>query len=494
MSEAAERETNDEPSVEALIGHSLGGRYKLLSVLGHGGMGAVYEAETTDGVRCAVKVILGEQVGRGDARKRFVREARAIRAIDAENVVKILDADTDATEGHPFIAMELLKGRDLDRLVREKGALEPAPVVRAFVQACRGLAAAHARGIVHRDVKPANLFLHEDASGGVTVKVCDFGVAKRLDGEGASATSTANLTQSGGVVGSPMYMSPEQAKSARDIDHRTDVWGIALSLHEALCGERPWKGCTTVGELIVAICTQSMPPLVEVAPWVPSGLAIAVEKGLARSPSDRWPTIEAFAAAIEPFAKGRITIARDDLAGVPATARASGNPRVVIGDSGNVAGSTAHATTLGTTPSNANVATTRRPRTTMWIGTVIAAVVVTGVAVQLSRSSSSPSTSSSAAPVASSDEIVPAQPNGTPITPTPTPTPSSPSTGIAITAPTTPHPSATSIATSITSSVATTKPATSTAKSTTTTAITAPPVPSSTPTSTSTSPKPKDSW
>jgi hypothetical protein len=289
-----------------------------------------------------------------------------------------------------------------------------------------------------------------------------------------------------------MYMSPEQAKSARDIDHRTDVWGIALSLHEALCGERPWKGCTTVGELIVAICTQSMPPLTEVAPWVPPGLALAVEKGLARTPSDRWPTIEAFARALEPFARGQTTVHRDDLVGVPAKARASGNPRVVIGDSGNIGGSTAHATTLGTTPSTMNTTQPRRPRGRLWIGAVaLAGVAAIGVALQVSKKDSTTTSSSGDLPptAPTSATMVAAQPTIASTTTTPASSSASSSAATSATAthsvttstssPTSPKPTA-SVATNIAT----------TAKTTTTATTTTPPAP----TPSATSPKPKDSW
>ena len=138
-----------------------------------------------------------------DAMKRFVREARAVQAIHSEYVTRVVEAGTDEKAGVPFIAMELLSGTDLGRLMREKGPLEPAAVVPIFVHACRGLTAAHALGIVHRDIKPANIFLHEAPDGEITTKLCDFGVAKQT-GPGELEEATTDLTRTGGMLGSPI--------------------------------------------------------------------------------------------------------------------------------------------------------------------------------------------------------------------------------------------------------------------------------------------------
>jgi serine/threonine protein kinase len=129
-------------------------------------------------------------------------------------------------------------GRDLSALIRSGGPLEPAPVARIFMQACRGLADAHKLGIVHRDIKPANIFLHELPTGEIVTKICDFGVAKKIIASDGDETAT-DLTRTGGVLGSPMYFSPEQSKNAKHVDHRTDIWSLAVSLYEAVSGRWP---------------------------------------------------------------------------------------------------------------------------------------------------------------------------------------------------------------------------------------------------------------
>jgi serine/threonine-protein kinase len=296
------READVAPELLALVGVKLAGRYRLDRVLGVGGMGAVYLATAVNGAKVAVKVILGDaETQRPEMLKRFVREAKATMAVESPNVVQIIDVDSDPQRGCPFIVMELLSGTDLDRLVKQSGALEPELVAKIFLQACAGLQAAHARSIVHRDIKPANIFLHTDMGGGVRVKICDFGIAKKVATEGTEQTAT-ELTRTGGMLGSPMYMSPEQARSAKHVGPASDIWSLGIALYEALSGRRPWDKSNTVGDLIIAICTEQVPPLQDVAPWVEPGLADVVHRALQRDPAARFPSMEAFAAALAPFA------------------------------------------------------------------------------------------------------------------------------------------------------------------------------------------------
>jgi serine/threonine protein kinase len=290
-------ETRDDP----LLGLQLGGRFRLLRRIGRGGMGSVYEAEDLESARYAVKVIDAERAGKDPAaRRRFVREARAAGSVSHPNVVRLVHADTDIAQGLPYIVMDLLKGRTLDGQIVRYGACDPSATARMFVDACSGIGAAHALHLVHRDIKPANLFLHRTPRGEVVVKICDFGIAKQLLADGSEDT-TANLTRTGGVIGSPMYMSPEQAKNAKQVDHRTDIWSLGASLYEALTGNPPWHGRTTVGELILAIYTERPVPLLDLAPWVPAGLADVVERALARDPAARFQSMAELAGALGPF-------------------------------------------------------------------------------------------------------------------------------------------------------------------------------------------------
>ncbi|WP_437926013.1 serine/threonine-protein kinase [Sorangium sp. So ce291] len=366
-----------DAEADPLVGRELGGRYAVRRLLGRGGMGAVYEAESPEGRRVAAKVIFKSAVGQDDhAVRRFIREARAVTAIQSPHVVKTFELGTDLTLATPFIIMELLHGADLAKLLRMRGPLEPAPVVRVFIQAARGLAAAHAEGIVHRDIKPANLFLHapfeaahrasssvapppstKRASGSVrpppsghrrsgsirpppsvrrpsgsirppsssdrriVVKVCDFGIAKRT-GDGVSH----ELTRAGGVLGSPIYMSPEQAKMARDVDHRSDIWSLSISLYQALCGSCPWDPNASLAELLLSICTERVPPLGEAAPWLDPALAAVVHRGLCRDPAERWQSMEEMIAALEPHADGADIVTLDQLRGIDPERRARATP------------------------------------------------------------------------------------------------------------------------------------------------------------------------
>jgi serine/threonine-protein kinase len=286
---------------QSLVGQVLGGRYRLEKLLGKGGMGAVYECvDEKDPARQhhAIKVVLGAEPN-ADAMRRFVREARAAMSIQSEHVVRVIDADTDSDRGTPFIVMELLHGEDLDQLVKQHGALEPSAAARVFIEAARGLATAHEMGVVHRDIKPANIFLHELPGGQIVVKICDFGVAKQTS---LDTSQTSELTHTGGIIGSPMFMSPEQAKSAKHVDHRTDIWSLSISMYQALAGQKPWDSGGALGELIIAICTQDLTPLQDVAPWVSPTLADVIHRGIQRNPAERYAQISELAAALEPFA------------------------------------------------------------------------------------------------------------------------------------------------------------------------------------------------
>jgi serine/threonine-protein kinase len=363
------RAADDE--IDPLVGKSVG-RYRLERRLGRGGMGAVYEATAPDGRRVALKVILeGDARASPDARRRFVREARSTASVRGAHVVEILDADVDEATGTPFLAMELLKGTDLDHWIAQLGPLPPEIAARVFLQACRGLVAAHAKGIVHRDIKPANLFLAEDAQGGVTVKVCDFGIAKSTATDGLDPT-TAALTKTGGMLGSPIYMSPEQARNAKQVDARSDVWSLCISMHEALAGARPWSHCTTIGELILGICTEDVRPLRGLAPWIDDALAEVVHHGLARASEQRWQDVASLERALAPFAgDGKLT--REMLQPLPPHLRAQIDPHAAtVAISSRTTAATARATSAATT------AEPKRRRTALWSAVAVIAVALAG--------------------------------------------------------------------------------------------------------------------
>ncbi|HEX2871356.1 MAG TPA: serine/threonine-protein kinase [Polyangiaceae bacterium] len=308
-----------------LINQRLDGRFLVKRLIGKGGMGAVYEVEGDGGEKLAAKVVSAGVQGANPATlQRFAREAKSSSAISSINVVRTLDAGCDDKLGFPYIIMEFLSGVDLSSIMKREGALAPEVAVRLVVQAARGVAAAHARGVVHRDIKPANLFLQEDArSSDITVKVCDFGVAKRLSGVGgvSSGASHYSLTRSGGMLGSPMYMSPEQARNAKAVNERTDVWSLSVVLWEALSGQRLWGGQTSLGELIVAICTEPVKRLEAVAPWVPPELSRVVHRGLERDPEKRTPSVRALIEQLDAFAGGTDRVVTSQLFGLSESQR-----------------------------------------------------------------------------------------------------------------------------------------------------------------------------
>jgi serine/threonine protein kinase len=320
-----------------LVNQKLGGRYLVKRLIGKGGMGVVYEVEADGGERLAAKVVsAGVQSASSSTLQRFAREAKASSAISSLNVVRTLDAGCDDRLGFPYIIMELLHGLDLSTVMKREGALPADVAVRLVVQAARGVAAAHARGIVHRDIKPANLFLNQDArSSEITVKVCDFGVAKRVGSFGISSAglSRYSLTRSGGMLGSPMYMAPEQARNAKAVDERADVWSLSVVLWEALSGQRLWGGQSSLGELIVAICTEPIQRLEAAAPWVARDLARVVMRGLERDPEKRLPNMRALIEAIEVFGGNSDRLVMSQLVGLTEQQRGELTLRVSLSES-----------------------------------------------------------------------------------------------------------------------------------------------------------------
>ena len=288
-------ETTD---LQAPIGMRFGRGYQVVRLLGEGGMGAVYEAITPEGGRVALKLVAANH--NDEAMRRFAREARTMQAIDHPHVVRVLDTGTDELQKLPFLVMELLDGRDLGAVVHDVGPLDPALAARLFAQAASGLGAIHASGVTHRDIKTSNLFLHRH-EGRLVVKVCDFGIAKKTDSDSDSSTS-GELTGTGGIIGSPQYMSPEQVQDSKHVDARSDLWSLSVAMYEALCGHKAWSGCASVGELLVAVCTRDLPSLQQEAPWLPAGMAAVVHRSLHRPLAERFASAEALAEALAPFA------------------------------------------------------------------------------------------------------------------------------------------------------------------------------------------------
>jgi serine/threonine protein kinase len=253
------------------------GPYRVVKELGRGGMGTVYEALDTRLERAlALKVMSPEFAAESEARERFLREARATAKVVHDNVVTVYEADE--RDGVPYIAMQLLQGMPLDQYLKHKGAPPLAHVVRIAREAALGLAAAHELGLVHRDIKPGNLWL--EAPNG-RVKVLDFGLAKPSD-------TNATLTGTGVVLGTPAYMSPEQARG-QTVDHRSDLFSLGAVVYRLCTGKNPF-----VGEYVMAVLTALVnddpKPVRELNPSVPDALAVLVNQMLAKRPEQRPQT------------------------------------------------------------------------------------------------------------------------------------------------------------------------------------------------------------
>ena len=197
-------------------------------------------------------------------------------------MLSILDAGVDDLTGAPYLVMPRMRGEDLGQLLARVKVLEPSLAVPLVIQACRGVAAGHAAGIIHRDLKPSNLFLEEE-EGRIVVKVSDFGLAK-VDSAGIDS-----LTSSGATLGTPHYMSPEQAENAKRVDARTDVYGLGMVLYHALTGAVAFARAGSFMAFLVG--QASVPDLQDAAPWVSPALARAVHAALLRAPDARWPNV-----------------------------------------------------------------------------------------------------------------------------------------------------------------------------------------------------------
>ncbi|MBM4363359.1 MAG: serine/threonine protein kinase, partial [Deltaproteobacteria bacterium] len=239
-------------------GEVLAGKYRVERVLGQGGMGVVVQAMHLQlEERVAVKFLLPEYAVHAEASTRFLREARAAVKIKSEHVARVIDVGT-LESGAPYMVMEYLAGRDLADVLEQRGPLPVEEVVEYVLQACEALAEAHALGIVHRDLKPANLFLTKRADGSAQVKVLDFGISKA--GVSSDSGADQSLTKTSAMMGSPLYMSPEQMRSARSVDARSDLWSLGAILFELMAGRPPFSG-ESLPELLARVLTDPAPAL-----------------------------------------------------------------------------------------------------------------------------------------------------------------------------------------------------------------------------------------
>lgn len=281
------------PDDDPLVGSELSGTYQVLRILGEGGMGRVYEAQHTriGGKRYAIKALHPEFARRKDVLTRFQREVEAAASIESPFVVGVFDVG-ETSDGRPFFVSELLQGVELGDYLDQRSKV-PVPWAANIVrQICRGLAAAHQRGVVHRDMKPENVFLTGDITA-PTVKVLDFGIS-RLEGQNGNT-----LTKTGVVMGTPSYMAPEQAKGFR-VDHRADVYAAGAILYRAVTGKLPFDRPDATATL-AAVLTEDPAPPRSLAPELPQHLELIIQRAMAREPEDRYQDMAELEAALASY-------------------------------------------------------------------------------------------------------------------------------------------------------------------------------------------------
>ncbi|HEX8789828.1 MAG TPA: serine/threonine-protein kinase [Polyangiaceae bacterium] len=391
-------------------GDLLAGKYRVERIIGSGGMGVVVAArhEQLD-QRVALKFVRSEAISNQDAVQRFLREARAAVKLKSEHAAKVLDVGT-LESGAPYMVMEFLEGRDLGQVLAEQGPLSVEAAAEWIVQACEAVAEAHSSGIVHRDLKPQNLFLARSVGGASKVKVLDFGVSKSL-----TLSDAGGLTQTRTMLGSPLYMSPEQMRSSRDVDARSDVWALGVVLYELLTRRWPFEA-ESMPELCLKVVSDPPTPVTDFRPDVPRPMVEVIERCLQKDPALRYENAAELAAALEPMAppasrviveRARMAMASTGAAQNKATLR---SPEAFARTAPTPAAPTPAAWGSGRGESRAPVQETKRSPV-LWIGLgVAAAAAMTAVLVYVSRHPDAPVPPPSTASAASVSAPTPPPP------------------------------------------------------------------------------------
>jgi hypothetical protein len=284
------------PSYLPAPGDLVAQKYRVLRTIGRGGMGIVFAA-THELLHqtVAIKLLLPELAEHPDAIGRFLNEARASARIRSEHVASVMDVGT-LEGGAAYMVMEFLEGSDLEAILSADGVMSVEKVTQCMLQALEGIAHAHALGIIHRDLKPSNLFLAAQPDGSLSIKVLDFGISKapRREDDG-TATRTHEM------LGSPLFMSPEQVRSAKTVDARSDLWSLGVIMYRLLTGTTPFVG-DNFGEVLAAILVQPYAPVTKARPDVPAAFSDLVDRCLERDRDRRYANAAELAMALEPFA------------------------------------------------------------------------------------------------------------------------------------------------------------------------------------------------
>jgi serine/threonine protein kinase len=292
----------EEPSPPVSLGDVIAGKYRVERVLGSGGMAFVVAARHEElGQLVAIKLLRPELPEHNVAAARFLREARAAARIQSDHVARVFDVGM--TEGDPYMVMEHLEGADLDETLLSRGRFPIAEAVDYTLEALEAVAHAHALGIVHRDLKPANMFLAARPDGSKRIKVLDFGISK-ASGLSASGGVGVVVTSPNAVLGSPAYMSPEQARSSTTVDLRTDLWSIGVILYELISGRHPFNG-DTAPRMLASIARDAPTPLRSRCPDAPEALWQVILRCLERDLDARYQNAAELARALSPFGSER---------------------------------------------------------------------------------------------------------------------------------------------------------------------------------------------
>ncbi|MEM9070608.1 MAG: serine/threonine-protein kinase, partial [Myxococcota bacterium] len=279
------------------IGMMLQDRYRVVRKLGEGGMGAVYEGEhVLIKRRVAIKCLHAQFAQNAEVVARFRREAQAATSIGHENIIEVTDMGL-FDDGTVFMVLEYLEGRDWSDVIEAQGAMSLGRVVRILSQVCDALGAAHAKGIVHRDLKPENIYLIERSGNPDFVKVLDFGISKFMDPEGPNHS----MTRTGTTLGTPYFMSPEQARGSKEVDGRTDLYALGVILFHSLTGRYPFDD-ESFPALILKICHEAAPSVRTLRPDLPEAVDAIVSRLLSKEPRERFQDCASLKAALSPFA------------------------------------------------------------------------------------------------------------------------------------------------------------------------------------------------
>jgi eukaryotic-like serine/threonine-protein kinase len=315
QSAAAGKSAQGTAKFDPLVGNTLADRYEIIRRIGEGGMGAVYEARhSIIGKRVAIKVLLEKFLENQELIARLLQEARLASSIGHQNIVDVTDFGT-TRDGRAFVVMEFLDGEPLSELIMRDA---PLPVERSLAivkQVASALGAAHAKGIVHRDVKPENVYLVRRGDQDF-VKVVDFGVSKAVHSREEAGSEWQRLTRTGAVLGTPLFMSPEQAAGNDDIDERADIWAAALILYECLTGELPFRGNNYLG-VVAQIQNKDVQPPSALRPelGIPGTVDRVVMHGLEKDRARRYQHMAEFERDLDRLLGGEVDVALDDASG-----------------------------------------------------------------------------------------------------------------------------------------------------------------------------------